>query len=315
MQLISKKTLKIWLKRFHLISLAIGIKHIYWNFRCILTDKEILPRLSELTYLYSQKSADNSFAGESESLKFVTDNMNTINQYCVDIAASNGIEMSSTLQYFRDGWGGIAVEFNPERFSQLAFCYQEFSSVALLREKVVPSNVLDILSASQAPKNFGVLNLDIDSYDLEVLAAIFEGGYRPSVISMEINEKIPPGVYFNVLYSPSHFWRGDHFYGCSLSAASKLIRPFGYILSKLQFNNAIYVHKDSIALSESIFQDLQDKDAYEIGYQFANNRKEMFPWNNEMEYLLDLTPEEAEFQIRQVFGKYSNSFDLWVENS
>ena len=67
--------------RCHLISLATRIKHIYWNFRCILTDKEILPRLSELTYLYSQKSTDNSFAGESESLKFVTGSINNINQY------------------------------------------------------------------------------------------------------------------------------------------------------------------------------------------------------------------------------------------
>ena len=145
MKLISKKMIKIWLKRFHLFSFALGIKRRYWEFRCILTKREILPRLSQLTYLYSQKGADKSFAGESESLKFVTDNINNINEYCVDIAASNGIEMSATLQYFRNGWGGIAVEFNPESFSQLAFCYQEFSSVALLREKVVPSNVADTL--------------------------------------------------------------------------------------------------------------------------------------------------------------------------
>ena len=154
------------------------IRHIYWELRCILTEREILPKLSQLISLYSQKSAGNSFARESEALKFVTDKIDNINQYGVDIAAS------------------------------------------------------------------------------------------------------------------------------------KVIHRFGYILNNLQFNNAIYGHKDSVALSESIFQDIQDKDAYEIGYQFANIRKEMFPWNNEMEYLLDLTPVEAKFRIRQVFGKYSNSFDL-----
>ena len=40
------------------------------------------------------------------------------------------------------------------------------------------------------------LNLDIDSYDLEVMKKILEKNFRPKVISMEINEKIPPPIYF-----------------------------------------------------------------------------------------------------------------------
>jgi hypothetical protein len=279
----------------------------------LLQKKEVFPSITKLTYLYSQKELDTSFAGESAYLKFLTGKLNISRKFCVDIAASNGVEMSSTLQFFRAGWGGVAIEYDREKFSQLAFCYQSFPSVTLICEKVTPSNVVDILKVSQTPKDFGVLNLDIDSYDLDVLLALFQGGYRPQVISMEINEKIPPRVYFNVSYSTSHIWSGDHFYGCSLTAASKNIRPFGYILVNLQYNNAIYVYEDSIASESNNFVDLSDLEAYELGYRFAVNRREMFPWNEEMEFLLDISPERAVDEIRLVFAKYANSFELWVD--
>jgi hypothetical protein len=308
-----KKVIKKWLLRFHLFSPTIKLIHFSHGFQVIITKREILRRITKLTYLYSQKESDTSFAGESAYLKFVTDNLSISTKFCVDIAASNGIEMSSTLQFFRSGWSGIAVEYDRERFSQLAFCYQSFPHVTLLCEKVTPSNAVDILRVSQTPKDFGVLNLDIDSYDLEVLLALFQGGYRPQVLSMEINEKIPPRVYFNVLYTPSHVWNGDNFYGCSLTAASKNLRPFGYILVNLQYNNAIYVHKDSIPTSSDCFMDLNDFEAYELGYRLAVNRRELFPWNKEMEFLLDIPPEQAVDEIRLLFAKYENTFDLWVE--
>lgn len=314
MQLSVKKIFKKWLTKLHLISLAIKLNHIYWGIKSIFTSKKILASLGILTYVYSQKNLDKSFAGEAKSLKSATKHIYDLNKYCVDIAASNGVEMSSTLQFYRDGWGGIAVEFDPERFSQLAFCYKEFGAVTLLRKKVTPTNVAEILISNQTPECFGVLNLDIDSYDLEVLIAIFQHGYRPTVISMEINEKIPPGIFFNVRYTPSHSWSGDHFYGCSLTAASSIIRPYGYMLIDLSYNNAIYVHKDVKTFSKDIFLDLQDKVAYELGYQFAINRKEMFPQNDEMEFLLDLEPEQAVSAIVGLFAKYPNKFDLWIEH-
>ena len=44
------------------------------------------------------------------------------------------------------------------------------------------------------------LNIDIDSYDLEVLVTILENSYKPDIVSIEINEKIPPPIYFKVTY-------------------------------------------------------------------------------------------------------------------
>jgi hypothetical protein len=40
-------------------------------------------------------------------------------RYCVDIAASDGISMSNTYSLYKDGWGGLAVEFDARKFRLL----------------------------------------------------------------------------------------------------------------------------------------------------------------------------------------------------
>src|SRR6202043_16319 len=98
--------------------------------------------------------------------------------------------------------------------------------------------------SNEVPSDFTLLNLDIDSYDLHVIGELLKGDFRPKIISMEINEKIPPPLFFSVNFDDAHYWRGDHFYGCSLSAAASVVKPYGYKLESLQSNNAIFVRDD-----------------------------------------------------------------------
>ena len=62
---------------------------------------------------------------------------------------------------------------------------------------------------------------------------------------MEINEKIPPPIYFSVLYDDDHFWIGDHFYGCSITAANSLLSSFNYGIYELIYNNILFLNKSS----------------------------------------------------------------------
>ena len=117
--------------------------------------------------------------------------------YCVDIAVSNGISMSNTYSLYKNGWSGLAVEFDARKFSYLASNYSAFSDVNLAKCKVRPQNVLSLLSANETPENFDFLSLDIDGYDFFVLEQILER-YRPRLICTEINEKIPPPIKFTV---------------------------------------------------------------------------------------------------------------------
>lgn len=246
----------------------------------------------------SKVTKDPSYAGEFEAVDTMLNLLELDNGFCVDIAASNGVSYSSTLPLFRRGWTGLAVELNSRQFSQLAYVYSSFKGVALANVKVTPVNVAALLSAHSIPSEFELLNLDIDSYDLRVLVAILENGYRPKVITMEINEKIPPGVAFEVVYHEDLQWREDHFYGCSITAAHRELAQQGYKLVDLTFCNALFIPVELGSNLEEIDPCL----AYVEGYRNAPGRKELFPWNTTVEHWQSLTPKFLVEEIKNFFA-------------
>ena len=121
---------------------------------------------------------------------------------------------------------------------------------------------------------------------------------------MEINEKIPPPIYFNVKYDQEHFWQGDHFFGCSLTAAIEEFSKFDYLLAEFRLNNAIFVNLIK-------FPELTPKNAsiaYEEGYKSIKNRKELFKYNHDVEILHELNNDEKIVFINNLFKKYKNSY-------
>jgi hypothetical protein len=48
----------------------------------------------------------------------------------------------------------------------------------------------------RVPKEFDVLKVDIDSIDLPICRAIIEGGYKPTIVMVEVNPNIPPPISF-----------------------------------------------------------------------------------------------------------------------
>lgn len=231
-----------------------------------MTFQTRLTNLRELILLASLRSlaadSDGSFAGEYLYLRELTTKLDLKTGSVIDIAASDGYTQSSTLGFYRSGWSGLAVEMDAEKFSKLSYLYAKFPNVKLAKNRVTPINIASLLEAFEINLNFTILNLDIDSYDLGVIQAMLNHGYFPEIISMEINEKIPPGVYFSVDFSEEHFWQGDHFYGCSIDAAAMHIKPFGYSLVSVQYNNAFFV-RNSVA--DNIFKDLTPTEAWESG--------------------------------------------------
>jgi hypothetical protein len=245
--------------------------------------------------------------GESSYLHQVVHNLGMKNGYVVDIAASDGFTQSPTLGFYKMGWSGLAVEMDTEKFSKLSFLYSDFDKVSLARAKITPSNILEMLKAFSCPKEFSILNLDIDSYDLFVAEALLTNGFRPQIISMEINEKIPTGVNFSVLYDENHFWKGDHFYGCSLDAAASLVKPFNYSLIGLEYNNAFFVVTD---LASGNYKDLTTKEAYESGYVYRKDRKLKFPHNIDVESWLELDTQPLVNIMNEYFKGYEGKYLL-----
>lgn len=259
--------------------------------------------------LQAASGADTSFAGEFREIARLLQRLGISDGHLVDIAASDGVTQSSTLPLFQRGWRGLAVEMDPDKFAGLAFVYAGFAGARLARCRVTPHNVGALLAANEVPLAFDLFNLDIDSYDLFVIEAVLAAGYRPKLISMEINEKIPVPIHFAVTYDADHVWQGDHFYGCSLSAAAKLLRANGYLLESLEYNNALFVDR---AVAGAI-ADLDDGAAYRQGYAGQPDRQRLFPWNSDMETLQTLPPAEAMAAIRRKFAAYDGRFVLETE--
>lgn len=258
----------------------------------------------------SALTEDRSYAGEGAHLRAVLARCAIDGGTVVDIAAGDGVTQSCTLPLFRDpAWGGLAVEMDPDRSALLEYAYRPFEGVRVARRRVTPDNVEGLLSEYGIDERFEVLNLDLDSYDLAVMEALLRA-FRPAVITMEINEKIPPPVYFAVRWDPAHVWRGDHFYGCSLTAAAGLLRPAGYVLEALVCNNAFFV-RDDIAAEHGI-TDRDVAEAYARGYRDWPDRAELFPWNHDVDHLLHLGPEAVVRDLTARFAAYAGRFELRI---
>tara|TARA_X000001036_G_scaffold439303_1_gene489915 strand:+ start:2502 stop:3404 length:903 start_codon:yes stop_codon:yes gene_type:complete len=266
-------------------------------------------------YATHEKTSSNFDAlneGHLEHLEIISllEGKNIQDKYYVDLGASDGVYSSSTFLFAKDNkWSGLSVEMDNDKFALMSYVYSEFENISLTKNKITPNNIQAILDSFEVPKDFTVLNLDIDSYDLFVIKELLMSGYRPQIISMEINEKIPPPIYFTVLFDPSHYWKGDHFFGCSLTAACSVVKKFDYKLVKLQYNNAIFVRSD-------FSQDLNDasaKDAYLEGYANKVDREKRFSYNKDVDILLDLSPDEMKKFIENFFKKYDGLYSLSVD--
>jgi hypothetical protein len=226
--------------------------------------------------------------------------------YCADIAASDGITMSNTYSLYRNGWHGVAVEFDAQKFSNLSNSYVDFQNVNLVKCMVTPINVISLLEANTAPVNFDFLNLDIDGYDYFVLEKILQV-YRPKLICVEINEKIPPPIKFAVKWDKNYAWATDHFYGQSISQLNMLINQHKYSLVELHYNNAFLIPTE-ISPAAS----LTPEEAYRVGYLEKTDRKSKFPWNSNMEDVLYMEPQEALDFINNFFSKYHGAYDASI---
>jgi len=248
---------------------------------------------------------DTSQFGELEIIKTILSELKPSSDFIIDIGASNGIDASNTYALFKNGAPGLAVEPDGEKFSVLAETYKNFN-VNLIRSYATPENITNILRSANTPERPLFMNFDIDSYDYFVLQVLLEE-YRPSLMSVEINEKIPIPIKFAVLYNPSHKYTGDHFYGMSISMLGDLCKKYSYDIIGLNYINAFLVPHE-----KNSFTTYTPEEAYLTGYKEKQDRKEKFPWNANMEELLSMTPEQGIQFIHNLFSKYDGKYILTI---
>jgi hypothetical protein len=217
----------------------------------------------------------------------------------VDVAAADGKSGSNTYALFKAGWQGLAVEGAPEAFARLSLNYRNLPNVALHRGWITPANVVDLLRAAGIPRDFGFLSLDIDGYDHDVLDSLLKS-HRPRLVCVEINERYPPPILFNLPYSPTYVYTGDGCSGQSLSMLDLLRARHDYSLIGVEYVNAFLVPR------ESGLPGLTPEDAYRIG--FAEKPDRMRPWLVEFEPLQTMSPEEGVKWVNRRFKERQGEF-------
>jgi hypothetical protein len=226
----------------------------------------------------------------------------------VDIGAGDGVRGSNTYALFVKGWRGVGFEGDERRARRLARAYKSFEGVAARQALITPANVASLLEEHKVPREFGVLSLDIDSYDYRVLDSILKS-FRPRVVVTEINEKIPPPVRFVVNYDPD-FRLQHHFFGYSIASLEDLCARYSYALIALEYNNAFIVPRELAGVRA-----LDAADAYRQGYLERPDRRERFPDNHDMEALHSLKPEEAVRFLEKFFARHKGKYELSLAES
>ncbi|HZG50708.1 MAG TPA: hypothetical protein VEZ40_01110 [Pyrinomonadaceae bacterium] len=221
----------------------------------------------------------------------------------VDIGAGDGVRGSNTYALFREGWRGVGFEGSNRKVCKLAAAYKHYPQVSAANCVVTPSNVVALLHAYNVEREFGVLSLDIDSYDYWVLdAALTE--FRPRLVVTEINEKIPPPVKFVVKYDPA-FRMTHHFFGYSIASLAELAARHDYAILEVEYNNAFLAPRELPGV-----RPLDAALAYRRGYLERPDRREKFRANANMEILHTLSPAETVEFLDRFYAEHRGKYEL-----
>jgi hypothetical protein len=221
----------------------------------------------------------------------------------VDIGAGDGVKGSNTYALFREGWRGVGFEGSNRKMCKLAAAYKHYPQVSAANCVVTPENVVPLLKAYKIEREFGVLSLDIDSYDYWVLEAVL-AEFRPRLVVTEINEKIPPPIKFVVKYDPD-FQMTHHFFGYSIASLAELAARHRYAILEVEYNNAF--------LAPLELPGVEPRDAataYREGYADRPDRREKFRANANMEILHTLRPQEAVKFLDEFYAQHRGKYEL-----
>lgn len=168
--------------------------------------------------------------------------------FVVNIGANDGKSHDPVYPLFKLGYRGIALEAS-EKYRKVLddnlAAVNASAGVYGVIEPATPGRMPELFSELRVPKHIDALKIDIDSFDFAILRSVFEAGYSPKIVMMEINLDIPPPYKWYVDYSDD----------------------FKFARSQI-FKHGIYG-----VSSAALFSELQDKRGYSfVGFEFGAHR-------------------------------------------
>jgi hypothetical protein len=118
-------------------------------------------------------------------------------RWCVEFGAWDGVYLSNTFALVEKGWNAVYIEGDTEKFRDLLGTVELHPRIVPMNEfvsrnKSDPNCLEKLLERTAIPKEFELLSIDIDSYDLEIWESL--SSYQPKIVVIEINSSVPPGI-------------------------------------------------------------------------------------------------------------------------
>lgn len=194
-----------------------------------------------------------SQAGEDGIIAKIFELVAPRHRICCEFGAWDGTHLSNTANLVRhQGWQGVFIEGNPQRFHDLEAAYPASASSTRLINAYIElqgSATLDaLLQQAEVPEDFDLLSIDVDGLDYHIWQSLQL--FRPAVVCIEFNPVIPNDVLFIQDPEPSVNQ------GSSLLAMIELARQKGYALIATTRLNAFFVRQELFAAFRILDNDI-----------------------------------------------------------
>jgi hypothetical protein len=157
------------------------------------------------------------------------------NRFFVEFGAGDGLYLSNTRALAQQGWSGVWIDADGDKFQGMQDNAKGFSIRCVHRRIGIHENTIDsVLDEVRAPKNPDLCSIDIDGDDWQVWESMVQ--YRPRCVVVEANPTFPLNVEF--------VQKEGSYIGNSALALVLLGRAKGYALVCYNGLNCFFVRED-----------------------------------------------------------------------
>lgn len=144
-----------------------------------LTNVEVFPIARG--FLSGRGANSTSQFGEDGLIQACLEKFDSVNQWCFEVGAHDGLFFSNTHRMRCEGWNAVLIEADPDLYTRL--CEQKSERVQCVNETIGPESLDRILFESGAPSDLDVGVIDIDGQDYWVWDGM--ESYQPRLMLVE----------------------------------------------------------------------------------------------------------------------------------